>query len=427
MVSDQVYWYNKKGLPRKAIDVDYEADVVVVGGGMAGLMCAHELVERGRNVIIIEKDFCGAGASGKSSGFISPDSELELSDLIANYGKDGAKQLWNFVSDGVTLIKDSINRYQIECDFQVQDSLYIATNKKGKENIAEEHRSRQSLHFQSRLYDRHELESILGSSKFYSGVRYPDTFGIDGFGFCSEMAKRLEEKGVQIFEQSNVTGVAHELVRVGKHVVKAKAIVLCTDRFLPELGFLKDKIFQLQTFLAISKPMNAAEVKKIFPGEEMMVWDSKLIYNYFRITGEKRLLLGGANMLHTYTSKEYHHPEKTVERLNKFFDDKFPQSKIEWECAWPGMVGVSKDVIGIAGQSRSNSSCFFIAAASGLPWAAAFGKYIAEKIVQPLPHPLDEFFSPYRQFPVKRGIEKIIGKPLSFLIAHFTSKYLGKM
>jgi gamma-glutamylputrescine oxidase len=81
-------------------------------------------------------------------------------------------------------------------------------------------------------------------------------------------------------------------------------VVLCTDRFLPELGFLKPDLFQLQTFLAVSKPLTAEEVKMIFPGEKMMVWDSKLIYHYFRITGGNRVLLGAANMWFTYTRKE---------------------------------------------------------------------------------------------------------------------------
>src|SRR6186713_215518 len=105
MIKYKVFWYEKKGAPRAALKGDRTADIVIAGGGVAGLMCAHEFAQAGKQVVLLEKDFCGAGASGKSSGFISPDSELELDDLISSYGKDTAGALWKFVEDGVILMK----------------------------------------------------------------------------------------------------------------------------------------------------------------------------------------------------------------------------------------------------------------------------------------------------------------------------------
>lgn len=427
MIKDKVFWYEGKGAPRAALKEDCTADVVIVGGGMAGLMCAHEFAQAGKQVVLLEKDFCGGGASGKSSGFISPDSELELSDLISDYGKDTARALWSFVADSVSLIKETIERYQIGCDYQVQDSCYIATYRKGVKNIVAEHDARELLGYPSVLYDRNTLPSVLGSYAFYGGVRYPDTFGIDGFRYCQELSTQLEHMGVRIFEQSLVTETGREYVKAGKHTVTAKVVVLCVDRFLPQLGFLDYELFQLQTFLAISKPLSNDEVKKIFPEKRMMVWDSKLIYHYFRITGDNRLLLGGANMWYTYTRKENHNPTRFIRRHQRFFHKKFPDMSIDWEYIWPGVVGVSKDVLGIAGQSREESSHYYIAAAAGLPWAAGLGKYIAEKIMKPHEHPLDKYFSPYRRFPIGNKVEKIIGKPLSFLLSHTIMKYFGKV
>lgn len=427
MIKDKVFWYEGKGVPRAALDGDCTADVVIVGGGMAGLMCAHEFVQAGKEVVVIEKDFCGGGASGKSSGFISPDSELELSDLISSYGKETARAIWSFVADGVSLIKDTIERYNIECDYQVQDSCYIATYRRGVKNIVAEHDARCVLDYPSTLYNRHTLSSVLASHSFYGGVRYPDTFGIDGFRYCRELATQLEGMGVRIFEQSPVTETGRGYVKSGTHAVTAKVVVLCVDRFLPQLGFLDDELFQLQTFLAISKPLSRDQVKKIFPEKRMMVWDSKLIYHYFRITGDNRLLLGGANMWYTYTRKENHNPIKFIKRHEKFFRKKFPDLSVEWEYIWPGVVGVSKDVLGIAGQSREEPTHYYIAAAAGLPWAAALGKYVAQKIMSPSEHPLDSYFSPYRRFPIGNKIERILGKPLTFLLSHTIMKYFGKV
>jgi gamma-glutamylputrescine oxidase len=95
----RVYWYDQR--PREAPPVtplakDLRTEVVVVGGGVAGLSCAQALREQGRRVVLLEASTCGGGASGRSSGFITPDSELELSDLVRNRGPEDAQRLWEF-------------------------------------------------------------------------------------------------------------------------------------------------------------------------------------------------------------------------------------------------------------------------------------------------------------------------------------------
>jgi gamma-glutamylputrescine oxidase len=93
-----VFWYDQgTGLssPLPPLSSDIRTDVVVVGGGIAGLTCAQALNEQGRRVVLLEKDYCGSGASGRSSGFITPDSEMELSSLVRSRGPERAKRLWH--------------------------------------------------------------------------------------------------------------------------------------------------------------------------------------------------------------------------------------------------------------------------------------------------------------------------------------------
>lgn len=93
----EIFWYkNRHGATSSALSQNLETEIAVIGGGMAGLMCALRLQELGKKVVLLEKDFCGGGASGKSSGFSSPDSELELTDLVENHGEETGKTLWEF-------------------------------------------------------------------------------------------------------------------------------------------------------------------------------------------------------------------------------------------------------------------------------------------------------------------------------------------
>src|SRR5688500_13141586 len=154
----QVYWYQQRARPRRELPPlagNAEVGMVVVGGGVAGLTCAHALSERGHKVVVLERSFCGSGASGRSSGFITPDSEMELSDLVRSRGLERARRLWEFVVSGVDEIRGNIQGYRIDCDYQVQDSLFLANSPKGASKVIREHDARTRMGYESTLYDAH--------------------------------------------------------------------------------------------------------------------------------------------------------------------------------------------------------------------------------------------------------------------------------
>ena len=117
--------------PLPALEGAIRADIVVVGAGMMGLMCARTALARGQRVCLVEAESCGAGASGRSSGLITPDSELELRDLVQQFGNAEARKLWEFAQGGVNAIRQAILEDQIDCDMQVHDALFVATTRGG--------------------------------------------------------------------------------------------------------------------------------------------------------------------------------------------------------------------------------------------------------------------------------------------------------
>jgi glycine oxidase len=57
-----------------------EADVAVIGGGVIGLACAYELLQRGRSVVVLERDRAGSGAGAVAAGMLAPVSEVETEE-----------------------------------------------------------------------------------------------------------------------------------------------------------------------------------------------------------------------------------------------------------------------------------------------------------------------------------------------------------
>jgi gamma-glutamylputrescine oxidase len=364
---DQVYWYSLRQPRPQGLKRDISVDLVVVGGGMAGLMCAQAGSERGLSTAVVEAQYCGFGASGKSSGFITPDSELELGDLITNYGPKCAKELWEFVLSGCEAIRKNIVDYSLDCDYQVQDSLFIANSKKGAEKVRHEYESRQQLNYESEFYSAGQTGKAIGSSRYYGAVRYPGTFGMVSYLYCQELKDVLVHNGAQIYESTPVTSMRDHTLTTPGGTITAKSIVFCADRFLPDLGVVPLDIYHAQTFLGLSRPLSEPDQHKLFPDKPLMVWDTDLIYQYFRLTGEGRLLLGGASLLYTYAKKEKHRPGIIIKKLQDYWREKFPELTIELEYLWPGLIGVSKDFLPLAGKHHQLPDVYYVGGAAGLP------------------------------------------------------------
>lgn len=423
-IPQNVYWYSLKD-PEKGIPLsgDMKTKVAIIGGGMAGLSCAQKFLEAGISPIIIEKDYCGAGASGKTSGFITPDSEIELGSLLNSYGPEKAKKIWEFVISGVNIIKNNIEKYSISCDYQVQDSLFIANNSIGFNHIKKEHQARLKLNYVSTLYEKTKLKEVIGSDFYKGAVRYPDTFGINSYLYCQAMKENLRSQGVKIFEQSPVTKIVDHEIHTANGIITADNIIVCADRFIPDLGVLKKEIYHVQTFLGITKVLSPEQVKTIFPNDKNMVWDTDLVYNYFRLTGDNRLLIGGGDLLYTYAKNTSNNTARFSRRLKSYIQKKFPTLEFEMEYLWPGMLGVSKDLLPIIGADKNNPYIFYVGAATGLPWAAALGQYATDHVL----NNRDEFdtdFSSERNFIIGSRMQTILQTPPTYALSHGIAKYL---
>ncbi len=417
----KVYWYSQKDSQSgESLSNDIKTKVAIIGGGMAGLSCAQKLNEAGIQVVLIERDFCGSGASGKTSGFITPDSEIELSSLLDSYGAKKAKRIWEFVLSGVGIIRKNIISRGISCDYQVQDSLFIANNSRGFKHVKEEHEARKQLGYSSTLHD--SLIGIIGSTKYAGAVRYPETFGINSYLYCLGMRDKLRESGVTIYEKTAALQIDANIIFTPGGKITADHIIVCADRFIPDLGALKKEIYHVQTFLGISQPLEPDQIKEIFPAEPMMVWDTDLVYNYFRLTGDNRLLIGGGDVLYTYAQNITENTARFEKRLKNYIEKKYPNIKLELEYVWPGMLGVSKDLLPIMGPDKSNNAVYYVGAASGLPWAAAMGSYAADRIINGRSE-FDLDFSPDRHFIIGSRIQSLLSTPLTYAVSNGIAKY----
>jgi gamma-glutamylputrescine oxidase len=421
MPQDQVFWY----LKRNAIPACHEsvtADVAIIGGGMAGLAAAQAFQKKGKKVVLLEQYYCGSGASGKSSGFITPNAELSFTDFSKHYNPRTAKHIWDFITSGVNDIRNNIAQHQFACDYAPQDTLMVANTMSALKSLEIEHHNLARAGYKTEFYTQDAVRNHIGSKDYVGAITYEETFGISGYLYCQELKNHLQKLGVMIFEETAVTAINDHVLTTAHAKITADYIVVCTDRFMPELGLLTQEVYHAQTFLMISEPLTDAQIHAIFPQKSHLVWDSEFVYNYFRMTSDKRLLLGGGSVLTTYASKPGHDSQAMFTKLTRYFDAKFPGSNIQFKQLWPGLIGLSKDIAPIAGRDKDRPFLYYVSAAAGLPIAAALGRYSAEHLIDGKTD-LDDYFSPYRSFAIGGALQSILGTKLSFVLCNSMKKF----
>jgi gamma-glutamylputrescine oxidase len=94
-----------------------DADVCVIGGGFAGLNTALGLCERGmRDVVVLEAERIGHGASGRNGGFVFSGFSRGEADLLRDLGPVRARALHAGTVAAVDLIRARCQRHAIDCD-----------------------------------------------------------------------------------------------------------------------------------------------------------------------------------------------------------------------------------------------------------------------------------------------------------------------
>lgn len=416
---DQVFWYLKRD-GKEPLREPLEADVVIIGGGMAGLSAAQAFKERGKHVVLLEQYYCGSGASGKSSGFITPNAELSLTNFIKKYNVAAAKIIWQHINAGVAFIKNNIETHAIPCDYVPQDTLFMANNKKAMKPLYEEYRNLERFGYESFFLEKEDVRSFLNTDAYYGGVGYRGSFGINGYAYCQGMKRILKDAGVLIYEETPVISINNHHVQTLYATVKAEHIIVCADRFIPRLGKLKETIYQVQNVLLLSAVLTQEQIHTIFPQLQYMVWDSDLLYTYYRLSAHSRLLIGGSNLLQTYTLQSLHRYQLLVHKFSNYLRRLFGV-ELQFEYMWNGLIGISKDIAPILGKDKDNPAIYYIGACAGLPIAAALGIYSAEHILEKRDD-LKNYFSPYRSFPVGSLLTKIVGKTISFALSNLITK-----
>jgi gamma-glutamylputrescine oxidase len=405
-----------------------KSDVVIVGGGFSGVSAAAEFLRKGLRVTLIEKNILGGSSSGRSAGFLTPDSELELHQLVRRYGAKAAAEIWAAPCRGIERLVSGIGRYGIECGLLRQDSLFLGLGARGVEAVAAELECREEVGFSDqRSYDTNQLAGILGASGYSAGIRYSGTYGVNPLLCLQGFKNVLIEHGTRVYESTAMKGLTDHTVFTHAGSVTADQIIIAVDKLSNAISPLADEAFHAQTFLSVTEPLADRELTALFPsGEQMQCWDSKLVYSYFRLTGDNRLLLGGGTPITTYLKDAYNNP-RVIRRVIADFRSHFPQLRdLSFIQFWPGQIDMTRDLLPVIVRPPGHPYLCFILGCVGIPWATFCGSFAARNVLGEADEDYRKYFnyfSSQRYFTLPSSLASVIGKPMLFSLANSWAKF----
>ncbi len=407
---------------------DLKCDVLIVGGGLSGISAAAEFLGQGLSVVLIEKNIVGGGSTGKSAGFLTPDSELELHQLVRRYGTAAAREIWQMPCRGIDRVVDAIKKHDIRCGLIEQDSLFLGLGKSGRAAVASERECRESVGFtDQQTYEGEELKTVLGAENYTAGIRYTGTYGINPL-LCLQGLKNLcIDNGMQIYESTEMKRLEGHTAYTHGGSVTADRIIVAVDKLDSSISPLSSQIFHAQTFMSVTEPLTDRDLGRLFPGgRQMQCWDSRLVYSYFRLTGDNRLLLGGGSALSTFHRKAYNDPT-VINRVIRRFKGHFPfLEQLSFIQFWPGLIDTTRDLLPVIVKPPTQPHLQFILGIVGLPWASFAGSFAARNILGTGAEDYKKYypyFSNRRHFFLPSGLAKVIGKPAVFSLNNAWAKF----
>jgi len=365
---------------RPPLQGDVEADVCVVGGGIAGCATALFLAERGYKVVLLEGNRIAFGASGRSGGQAIVGYACSQDKLVAQVGPGDAKKMFDISVDALDLTKHLVEKHRIDCDLH-WGHLHTALKPRQVSDLRAHQDELNGYGYTgTRWLDRAELGKVLDTDRYLGGLRDDRSGHLHPLNYTLGLAAAAEAAGVQIHEQAMVVGIEHgatvKLRTAGGQTVRARHVALCCNAFIDEKisKHLRDRIMPVGTYIIATERLGQARIESLLR-ENVAVSDVNFVLDYFRRSGDHRLLFGGRV---SYSGRDARNTAKAtrVRMLNVF--PSLADAKIDF--AWGGHVDITMSRAPDFGRIASNVYYLQGFSGHGIALTGIAGQMVAETI-----------------------------------------------
>ena len=363
---------------RARLSFDLDADICVIGAGLAGLTVALEAARLGASVAVLEGRHVGWNASGHQLGTVMPGYGLPIGDLIARIGFEDTRELWSLSRQGADFVRANASEDLIPGLGLSEGALEVSNVDVGDQLISRLQMLGEDFETEVEGWQIDRVRDQLRTSRYFHGVYYPKAFQIDGRKYVHGLAALARRAGARIFEDTPVVSIDSSGIR--KRIVtpsarlRASHIVLAGNIHLgAPLKRLSETLLPVWRYAAVTEPLGErlAEVMT-FQGS---VTDSDGV-DHFRIVDGDRLMWASPET--TWAAR----PQRFAGAIARRIRTIFPQlGKVGIAEVWGGAMGQTVHGMPQIGQLRRGLWVTSGFGRQGLNTSAMAGQLIARSIL----------------------------------------------
>ncbi|GAA3745982.1 NAD(P)/FAD-dependent oxidoreductase [Salinactinospora qingdaonensis] len=372
------FWHRQLGTTerRRALPGPADYDVCIVGGGYTGLWSAYYLKKARPDlrVAVLEREFCGFGASGRNGGWLSAEFSGSRERYAASHGKAAVVALQRAMMDTVDEVIAVTKTENIDADVVKGGMRLIACNAAQQARLHEEVRYLQEWGYWpdedvSLLDPDHELRVAGALAMAHS----PHAARIQPAKLAAGLAAVVERMGVDIFEDTLVTeirprdGAQPAAAVTAAGAVRAEHVIRATEGFTAALSGHRRQWQPVSSSMIVTEPLPAELWEYIGWHDCDVLGDVAHAANYLQRTADGRIAIGGPGVPYRFGSerddKGVTRPQ-TIAELWRALTRLFPSvAQTPVAHAWSGVLAVARDWCPTVDLDRQ----------SGLAWAGGYG------------------------------------------------------
>lgn len=357
-------WYASSARPFEPLaplEGNHDASIAIVGGGYAGVCLALGLAERGvRDVVLLEREGIGHGASGRNGGFVFGGYSLGEEALLQQLGVERARRLYGATTDAVDLIRRRIAKYSIECDATDAGVVWANWFRDPTVLRARQQLLKETYGVEWEWLPQAQLRDVIHSKRYHDGLFERNALHLHTLDYLRGMVRAAQGQGVRFHERSRVRRVERDgaawRLRTDGGEVKAPTVVLACGGYLARLRREVDRaVLPVATYVMVTEPLGVRLHECLHT--EAAVYDTRFAFDYYRPLKDTRLLWGGRISIRSRS------PEAIGKLLMRDLLRVFPQLEgIRIEFTWSGLMSYARHQMPQLGTDGD-----------GLWWMQAFG------------------------------------------------------
>jgi glycine/D-amino acid oxidase-like deaminating enzyme/nitrite reductase/ring-hydroxylating ferredoxin subunit len=336
------------------LSTDLEADVCVVGGGIAGVTTAFLTLLEGRSVVLLEDGALGSGETGRTTAHLASALDDRFSRLERLHGEEGARLAYQSHAAAIDLIEFLVEKHRIECGFERLDGYLFVPPGEPADLLDEELEAARRIGVRGvRPLRRAPLEG------FDTGrcLVFPDQAQFHPLQYLRAISGLVLRHGGQIFERTHVEDLESSgrviVKAAGGHVVRARAAVIATHAPVVSRVSVPLRQFAYRSYVVGLRIPKGAVSKGLY-------WDTADPYHYVRLQNlgtDDLLIVGGED--HKTGQPEGEDPQARYARLETWARERFPRAGTV-EYLWSGQIMEPADGLAFIGRHRPAGDNVFV-------------------------------------------------------------------